>query len=224
MWVLSSTTGQAAPSSSASAQRAAQTHHWSPGRSPGKPYSGIGVTRSLPRFDGELEELGGDLAAHDVHAGVVATVLTATRPVVARSAGRTNTGTNSPPSTLRCSSPPSQHTRRPRLAYVVAMLQPAIRDLATGKNFGVLSFQLPSGQLASHVMWVDANDEQLLINTEVHRAKYKAMQKNPDVTVTIWDLDNPYRYAEVRGRVIGEVRGDEARDHIDKLFAALSRP
>ena len=60
------------------------------------------------------------------------------------------------------------------------------------------------------------DDEQLLINTEVHRAKYKAMQKNPDVAVTIWDVENPYRYAEVRGRVIGEVRGDEAREHIDK--------
>jgi hypothetical protein len=43
------------------------------------------------------------------------------------------------------------------------------------------------------------------------------MQQNPGVAVTIWDLENPYRYAEVRGRVIGEVRGDEARDHIDKL-------
>jgi len=97
------------------------------------------------------------------------------------------------------------------------ILEPVIRDLATGKNFGALCFRLPSGQLASHVMWVDATDDQILINTEVHRAKYKAMQRNPDVVVTIWDLENPYRYAEVRGRVAGEVRGDDARDHIDQL-------
>src|SRR5918995_3769666 len=97
------------------------------------------------------------------------------------------------------------------------MLQPAIRDLATGKNFGVLTFQLPSGQLAAHVMWVDATDDQLLINTEVHRAKYKAMQQNPDVTVTIWDAADPYRYVEVRGTVNGQVRGDAAREHIDAL-------
>ena len=37
------------------------------------------------------------------------------------------------------------------------------------------------------------------------------------MTVTIWDAANPYRYAEVRGRVSGEVRGDEARAHIDTL-------
>src|SRR5918995_2230175 len=98
------------------------------------------------------------------------------------------------------------------------MLDPAIRALAsTGKNFGTIVVRLPNGQLLSHVMWVDANDDELLINTEIHRAKYKATQHEPDVTVTIWDADNAYRYAEVRGRVTGEVRGDGAREHIDQL-------
>ena len=77
--------------------------------------------------------------------------------------------------------------------------------------------QLPNGQIASHVMWVDADDDQLLVNTEIHRAKYKAIQQHPEVTVTIWDVANPYRYAEVRGTVSGEVRGDAARAHIDTL-------
>ena len=98
------------------------------------------------------------------------------------------------------------------------VLEPAIRDLASkGRNFGTLSVQLPNGQIASHVMWVDANDDELLLNTEVHRSKYKAIQQHPQVTVTIWDYVNPYRYAEVRGRVGGEVRGDEARRDIDTL-------
>ncbi len=98
------------------------------------------------------------------------------------------------------------------------MLEPAIRDLAsTGKNFAALAVHLPNGQIANHVMWIDASDEQLLVNTEIHRAKYKAMQQRPEVTITIWDAENPYRYAEVRGTVSGQVRGDEARAHIDTL-------
>lgn len=98
------------------------------------------------------------------------------------------------------------------------MLEPAIRDLAsTGRNFATLSVQLPNGQIAGHVMWVDAAEDQVLINTEVHRAKYKAIQQHPEVTVTVWDAQNAYRYAEIRGRVVGEVRGDEARGHIDTL-------
>ena len=98
------------------------------------------------------------------------------------------------------------------------MLDPTVRDLAaTGANFGTLAVRLPNGQIASHVMWVDATDDQLLINTELHRAKYKAIQQHPDVTVTIWDAADPYRYVEVRGTVNGQVRGDAAREHIDAL-------
>ena len=66
-------------------------------------------------------------------------------------------------------------------------------------------------------MWVDATDDHLLINTEVHRAKYRAVEANPSVTVTVWNAQNPYEYGEVRGTVAGEVRGPEARAHIDSL-------
>lgn len=95
------------------------------------------------------------------------------------------------------------------------MLDPRIAGLARGKNFAALSFRLPDGHLATHIMWVDATDEHLLINTEVDRAKYRAIAADPVVTVTVWDAENPYRYGEVRGRVVGETRGDEARAHID---------
>ncbi len=97
------------------------------------------------------------------------------------------------------------------------MLDPVIRDLARGKNFGSISFHLPSGAIATHVMWVDADDEHVMINTEVDRVKYKAITANPSVTVAIWKSESPYSYAEVRGKVTGEVRGPEARAHIDAL-------
>jgi hypothetical protein len=95
------------------------------------------------------------------------------------------------------------------------MLDPIIRDLAQGKNFATLAFHLPDGQIASHVMWIDADDTHILINTEVHRLKYNSLVKCPGATVTIWDSANPYRYAEVRGNFVEEVRGDAARAHID---------
>jgi len=97
------------------------------------------------------------------------------------------------------------------------MLDPAIRDLAKGRNFGSISFHLSNDAIGTHVMWVDADDEHVLINTEVHRAKYKAMTANPSVTVTIWSSENAYSYAEVRGKVTGEIRGPQARANIDAL-------
>ena len=94
---------------------------------------------------------------------------------------------------------------------------PEVRDLARAANFATLTVRLRSGSAMTHVMWVDADDDHVLINTEVHRAKFKAVERDPRVTVTIWVKDDPYTYAEVRGRVVETVRGPVARAHIDAL-------
>lgn len=96
-------------------------------------------------------------------------------------------------------------------------VEPEIRDLAREANFAAFTVLLRSGQPMTHVMWVDADDDHVLINTEVHRAKYEAVRRDPRVTVTIWKRDDPYRFAEVRGRVVETVTGPEAREHIDAL-------
>lgn len=90
-----------------------------------------------------------------------------------------------------------------------------IRTLATGRNFAAFTTLFADGHPQTHIMWVDADDDHLLINTEVHRAKFANTEQDPRVTVTIWDVDNAYRYAEVRGRVTDIVTGAEAREHID---------
>lgn len=97
------------------------------------------------------------------------------------------------------------------------MLDQKIRILAQGKNFGALTVLLPSGTPMTHVMWVDADDDHLLINTEVHRAKAKAMDVDPRVTVAILDATNPYHYGEVRGTIVERITGPTARAHIDEL-------
>ena len=96
-------------------------------------------------------------------------------------------------------------------------LDPRIGELARAANFAAFTVNLPSGRAMTHVMWVDADDDHLLINTEVHRAKFRAAERDPRVTVTVIVRDNPYSYAEVRGRVVETVRGAEARSHIDAL-------
>jgi PPOX class probable F420-dependent enzyme len=97
------------------------------------------------------------------------------------------------------------------------MLDETVKTLAQGKNFGVISTLLPDGQPQTQPIWVDADEEHVLINTEVHRQKYKNLQHDPRVTIALIDQANPYHYAEVRGRVVEEVRGEEARAHIDHL-------
>src|SRR5919107_312819 len=76
---------------------------------------------------------------------------------------------------------------------------------------------VPDGHPQTQVMWVDAEDDNLLINTEVHRQKFKNVERDQRVTLTIWDREDPYRFVEVRGKVVGKESGPQAREHIDKL-------
>ena len=99
----------------------------------------------------------------------------------------------------------------------MAHVDARIRELAQAANFAALTVNLRSGRAMTHVMWVDADDDHVLINTEVHRAKFKAVERDPRVTVMVWAKDDPYVYAEVRGRVVETVLGPEARAHIDAL-------
>ena len=97
------------------------------------------------------------------------------------------------------------------------MVEDEIKQLAQSRNFGALTTMLPNGQPMTHVMWVDADDDYILINTETHRQKYRNILRDPRVAVAIVDRDNGYHYGEVRGRVVGTVTGPAARAHIDEL-------
>ncbi len=95
-------------------------------------------------------------------------------------------------------------------------LDPDLKAFATAKNFAALTTLAADGQPSTHMMWIDADDDHLIVNTETHRQKFKNMSADPRVCVTVIDVDNPYRYIEARGRVTGIVHGDEARRHIDE--------
>ena len=96
-------------------------------------------------------------------------------------------------------------------------LHPRVEELASGENFAALTTIMPDGHPQTQVMWVDAEGDHLLINTEVHRQKFKNVERDPRVTITILEKDDPYSFVEVRGEVVGKVQGSQAREHIDKL-------
>ncbi|HEV7763289.1 MAG TPA: PPOX class F420-dependent oxidoreductase [Acidimicrobiales bacterium] len=90
-------------------------------------------------------------------------------------------------------------------------------ELARAKSFPTVTTIGPDGTPHSQPLWVDTDGEHLLINTETGRQKFKNLQRDPRVTVTLLDPENPYSYVEVRGRMVDSVTGPEARDHIDHL-------
>ena len=97
------------------------------------------------------------------------------------------------------------------------MLSEEVRDFIKSGAFATLTTLLPDGRPAAQVMWIDCDDECVLINTELHRQKFKNVEGDPRVTVCVWEKDDPYHYLEVRGDVVEIVRGEAARKHIDEL-------
>ncbi len=79
------------------------------------------------------------------------------------------------------------------------MIEDKIRQLASGPNFGTIATLLSDGSPATHVMWVDCDDEHMLVNTETGRAKFANIERDPRVSIVVWNADDHYDYVEVRG-------------------------
>ena len=92
-----------------------------------------------------------------------------------------------------------------------------LKAMAQGKNFAALTTLMADGQPQTQIVWVGATDDQIIINTQVDRQKYRNVLADPRVTVTVFDADNPYRYVEARGTVARTQDGPEAAASIDEL-------
>jgi len=91
-----------------------------------------------------------------------------------------------------------------------------LKDLFEKKAFAHLATLMPDGQPQTTPVWIDYDGRNVLINTALGRQKVGNLEHDPRVALSIVDPDNPYRYLEVRGRVV-ETTTSGADDHIDQL-------
>jgi len=89
-------------------------------------------------------------------------------------------------------------------------------DLFQKKAFASLGTLMPDGRPQVTPVWCDYDGAHVIVNTAKGRAKDKNMRRDPRVTLAVIDPDNPYRYLEVRGRVV-EITEQGADAHIDKM-------
>ena len=92
-----------------------------------------------------------------------------------------------------------------------------VTRLAHGPNLATVVTLMPDGQPQALLTWIDADGDELLVNTEPQRQRARNVGRDPRITVLIHSADNPWDWAEVRGHVTGTTGGQEARDHIDAL-------
>ena len=89
-------------------------------------------------------------------------------------------------------------------------------DLFKKKAFAHLATLMPDGQPQVTPVWVEFDGRHVIINTAEGRQKDKNLQRDKRVALSLIDPDNPYRYLEVRGKVV-ERTHNGADANIDAL-------
>lgn len=89
-------------------------------------------------------------------------------------------------------------------------------ELLKGKNFVVISTLRADGTIHAAPAWVDVQDGRPVVNSAEGRAWPTNLRRDPRVTLTVQNLENPYEYVTIRGRV-SEQTTDGADEHIDAL-------
>jgi len=90
------------------------------------------------------------------------------------------------------------------------------QELLQAKNFCHVSTLRSDGSVHTAPVWVDVQDGQPVLNTAEGRAWPRNLERDPRVTLTIQNLENPYEYLEVRGKV-AERTTEGADEHIDAM-------
>ncbi|HML23153.1 MAG TPA: PPOX class F420-dependent oxidoreductase [Aggregatilinea sp.] len=91
-------------------------------------------------------------------------------------------------------------------------------DLLERPVFVSLATVNPNGQPQVTPVWATWDGHNVIVNTARGRQKDRNMQANPHVTVLAIDPENPYRYLEIRGRVV-EMDEKTGLDVINQLSA-----
>ena len=84
------------------------------------------------------------------------------------------------------------------------------------KAFGALATLFKDGSPQLTPVWFNTDEKHIVINSALGRVKDRNMRRDSRVAFIITDPQNPYRYIQIRGKVV-EITTEGARDHIDIL-------
>ena len=98
----------------------------------------------------------------------------------------------------------------------MATLQdPDVRELLEQPNYAVISTHNKDGSIHNTIVWVDAEDDSVAVNSALGRKWPGNLERDPRATVLVYEAGNPYHYLEVRGKVTADPAAGDA--HIDRL-------
>ncbi|MFI1720222.1 PPOX class F420-dependent oxidoreductase [Streptomyces sp. NPDC020489] len=85
----------------------------------------------------------------------------------------------------------------------------SVRTLIDGKNFASVATLGPDGAPQNSVVWVKREGDALLFSSLDNRQKVRNLRRDPRISVSVYDLANPYTSVEIRGTA--EILPDPAK-------------
>jgi PPOX class probable F420-dependent enzyme len=97
-----------------------------------------------------------------------------------------------------------------------ATIEGHAEELLKGKNFAHVGTLRADGSVQIAPVWVDVEDGRPVLNTAEGRAWPGNLERDPRITLEVQNMENPYEYVEIRGRV-AERTHEGADEHIDSM-------
>lgn len=110
---------------------------------------------------------------------------------------------------------------RPPSIGGLAVRRPGVLDepvlhLLRAKNVCVINTHGRGGTIHSRPVWVDTDGRHVVVNSVPGRSWVSDLERDPEVTCTVVNQENPYEFVSIEGRVVDRSTEDAA-DHIDFL-------
>jgi len=112
--------------------------------------------------------------------------------------------------------------RRRYVGAVTVSLNDAVRKLLDDPNPAVLATVNADGSPQTSVVWVGRDGDELIISSQAGRRKERNIRRDPRVSISILDRDDPLQYVEVRG--VATVTEDVGRELAVRLEEQYGGP
>ncbi|WP_103343607.1 PPOX class F420-dependent oxidoreductase [Amycolatopsis sp. CA-126428] len=76
-----------------------------------------------------------------------------------------------------------------------------VRALIDARNFATVATIDPDGGPQTSVVWIGLDDGDLVFSATEDRRKVRNLRRDPRISISITDAENPYRHTQLRGTV-----------------------
>ncbi|SEP83518.1 PPOX class F420-dependent oxidoreductase [Lentzea albida] len=102
----------------------------------------------------------------------------------------------------------------------MATLSESQRELLDSPNFATVATLTKDGGPQTSVVWIKRDGDDVLFSTVAGRAKERHLRRDPRVSITVTNKDDPYQYSEFRGEAsLTTEGGDELINELSHKYA-----